>query len=269
MNADEFLELFIKELKLNKDLTHYHRLVNSEDLYAFRKAYVHQRMKFVLQQVTGPPKKIWDVGCGYATTSILLALNGFDVLGTTLEYYYDKIRKRLEYWSKYGNVDSLEIKYENVFDRKEKDESFDIILAQDTLHHLEPVHDALDIFSNTLKKEGKLVVSEENGNNLFNRAKNFKQRGFKRVIKIYDDKLQRNILFGNENTRSLNKWTKLLYNHGFEPGFHEYIRLFPPSRFKKCNYDDVIAQEQKIWTKYAILREFFYFGINFTAKRNK
>ncbi|MBN2348663.1 MAG: methyltransferase domain-containing protein [Bacteroidales bacterium] len=267
MNADEFTELFIEELRSNPELTDYYRIVNKDSLLPFRKAYFHQRLQYVYDQVKTPESSIWDVGCGYATTSIFLALNGHKLTGSTLEYYYGKIEKRLEYWSKFGSLDTLTIKYENLFDTSYPKKNFDVILAQDTLHHLEPIVEALEIMGNSLAKEGKMIVSEENGNNIINNLKNFKRRGFKRITAYYDDQLQKTILFGNENTRSLKAWQKLLENKNFSIDHYEYIRLYPPFYYHNIDYNTVIDSEQKIWRKNKLLRELLFFGINFTASK--
>ena len=172
MNVEEFLELFIQELELNKNLRNYYRLVDSGLSFAFRKAYLHQRLSYVDHMVTKTGSAVWDIGCGYANTAIYLTLNGHSVNGTTLEYYYDQIRHRMDYWSRFGNLDKLNIAYQDLFDTSFQPASFDYIIVQDTLHHLEPLGKALELIESALTKDGKLIVSEENGKNLFISLKN-------------------------------------------------------------------------------------------------
>ena len=271
MSVNEFLELLIKELESNHELCHYYRILDSKSSFLFRKAYLEQRLQFVDKSITKTNNIIWDTGCGYATTSIFLSLNGYNVIGTTLEYYYDKIQTRLDYWSKFGDLSALKIKYENLFDAKYDPGTFDAIILQDTLHHIEPISDAVDILYKALKDDGKIIISEENGNNIVCNIKHFKERGFKRIAEIYDERLNKKIMFGNENTRSLKKWIKIFSDNNFsiDNKNTEYIRLFPPVFFNDKNYAKLINTEQKIWKKNSIVREFLFFGINFLAHKGK
>jgi SAM-dependent methyltransferase len=269
MNVEWFLELLVKELEQNDELKNYYKLIDSKSFFLFRKAYIEQRLNFVFKTTGKGNLEIWDVGCGYATSAILLTLIGHKVRGSTLEFYYDKIQKRLEYWSKYGDLSKLTFKYENIFDIEIATEKYDAILVQDTLHHIEPIHDALRIFHNALKKDGRIISSEENGRNFFCAAKHFKERGFKRIIEIYDEKLNKKLFFGNENTRSFSKWEKIFTDNNFiiDEESVEFIRFFPPFVFKEYNYRNILNAEQRIWRKNCLLREYLFFGINFVARK--
>src|SRR4030042_5694772 len=167
MTVEEFLDLFVKELEENSGLRDYYQLIDKDRFFLFRKAYLHQRLAYVEKHVQKAAASIWDVGCGYANASILLALNGHKVTGSTLEYYYDQLQRRLDFWSKYGDLGDLELRYENIFDARLSPCRYDYILAQDTLHHLEPLHEAMSLFKSALKADGKIIVSEENGSNLY------------------------------------------------------------------------------------------------------
>ena len=271
MSVEEFLELFTKELEVNSDLRHYYRLINNRERYLWRKAYFEQRLSYVAQKLNPSQKKVWDVGCGYATTSIFLTLNGFSVKSNTLEFYYDKIRNRLDYWSRFGNLDNLQVEYANLFDMPVQNHAFDAIIAQDTLHHLEPIEHALNIFSRSLKPAGRLIVTEENGQSLFIMMKNISKRGFNRISHYYDEKLQKTILFGNENARSLKTWRRLLTRQGFEvPEDNvEYVRLFPHFFYNENNYMKIPLKEEQAGKDFPLVRNFLFFGINFTAIQNK
>jgi len=271
MTLDQFFKHFEEELRENKPLTEYHRFINSSKLYDFRKSYLEQRYQFVLNQIQKPNAHIWDVGCGYGTTSILLGLNGHKVLGTTLEYYFDEITNRLQYWSQYGDISTIRLEYQNMFDNHPEEGSLDYIVAQDTLHHLEPFEKAVEIFDKVLKPDGKIIVSEENGNNIICNIKHFRERGFRRISSYYDERLKKNIVFGNENTRSLSQWKKEFAKGGFkiDPDTIDYIRYYMPGKYDGENTDAIIKKESQLWRKSAILREFFFFGMNFTVLKKK
>ena len=269
MSVKEFLELFIKELEQNTNLREYHRIINSPKSFLFRKAYVEQRFNYVDKALNDIGGEIWDLGCGYATTSIFLALNGKSITGTTLEFYYDKVSERFDYWSKFGSLDKLKINYENIFDKKVVPGAYEAVLVQDTLHHLEPIDNAIEIISKSLTENGRVVVSEENGNNIIQNAKLYKQRGNKRIKEIYDEKLGKTILLGDENIRSLKKWKQLFAKQGMkinEPAT-EYIRFYPPNFFREENYYDLIAKEQKIADRNNLLKERMFFGLNYTVSK--
>jgi len=213
---------------------------------------------------------IWDCGCGYGTTCLFLAMNGIKTFGTTLEFYFDTIQKRVEYWSKYGDTSLFTCTYENLFDNRPKPASFDWIIVQDTLHHLEPIDEALQIFNDSLKKNGKILSIEENGSNLIQRLKLYKYRGNKRIITFWDEKLKKEILIGNENIRSLDSWGRLFEKNSFHllPDSIQYIRYYLPVNYRFTSADTLLEKEQSIQKKKGIRREYFFFGLNFVAEKN-
>ncbi len=272
MTVHNFFDLFIEELKNSPDMRNYYRFINDEKKhFEFRKAYFVQRLQYVAEQINKPNPVIFDCGCGYGTTALFLAMNGLKVYGTTLEFYFDAIENRKKYWSQYGNTDLFEVDYANIFDNKFSNNSFDYIILQDVLHHLEPINEALEIFSAILKPAGKLVVTDENGKNIAARIKLFMRRGNKRIIKIWDDRLQKNILLGNENTRSWQQWYHILNKNNFNVNNADvqYIRFYPPNSFKNQTTEQVIEKENVLYNKNHFLRDYFFWGLNFIATANK
>jgi len=269
MTVDEFFDIFLEELKEHPELRSYYRFLNKESLFEFRKAYFVQRLQYVLDQLESPSQRIFDVGCGYGTTGIFLALNGYKVYGTTIEFYYEQIAKRFDFWSKYGNLDSFTVAYENLFDQPPAAEAFDVVVVQDVLHHLEPLDDALSIINNTLSHGGKLIACEENGDNLLNSARLYLKRGNKRVKEIYDEKLQKTILIGDENIRNISQWTKELNKHHLklDDTLVQYVRFYPPNIAKKKGVVQLIEKEQKIWKQNAFAKKYLFHGINFVASK--
>ena len=227
------------------------------------------RLEYIQDHLPDKNASVWDCGCGYGTTAIFLALNGYKVHGTTLEFYFKHIPKRLEYWSQFGDVSGFTYSYDNLFDSPPPANSYDHILIQDTLHHLEPLQDALKIFRNSLKPNGNLIIIEENGANVIQTAKLYLRRGNKRIITIYDEQLKKDILLGNENIRSLDTWKKEIAKQGLKVDQNEvqYIRLYPPFMFKNGNTAQLLEKEQRIWRKNPLMRENLFFGLNFIVRK--
>jgi 2-polyprenyl-3-methyl-5-hydroxy-6-metoxy-1,4-benzoquinol methylase len=267
MKVEEFFQNLVTEIETNSNLQGYYRFGNKDSRFLFRKSYYCQRLQFVVNQLNDTNMRVWDCGCGYGTTGIFLALNGFKVFGTTIEYYFEEINDRHSYWEKFGNTSGFTAKYLNLFDNPPTEGSFDAIILQDVLHHLEPIDDAIDILLNALTPNGKLIVCEENGSNLINSFKLYLRRGNKRIITIKDEVNRKEILLGNENIKPLNSWKQLFANKNaaIDEKNLEYIRLFPPFVFKNDNYNRVISKEQQLWKKYPLLKEYFFFGMNFNV----
>jgi hypothetical protein len=138
--------------------------------------------------------------------------------------------------------------------------------VQDTLHHLEPFQEILQKFKGALKPQGKLIAIEENGNNLLIRANRYRTRGNNRIIEVYDEKLGKTHLLGNENIRSFETWKKEFEQAGFSLSDKMYIRLFFPFFFNKNNSQKLISREQALWKSNSVLREYLFMGLNFIAQ---
>lgn len=269
MSPEEFFELFLKELEQREDMYHYYKFLQEDKSFQFRKNYFLERLRYVAKHCLDKEKTIWDCGSGYGTTCLFLAMNGVKSHGTTLEFYYDRIPPRYEYWNQFGDASLFTTSYENLFDSHPQPESYDVIIVQDTLHHLEPINDALQIFHSVLKPNGKIVSIEENGNNVIQNLKLYKQRGNKRIISIYDEQLKKDILIGNENIRSLKKWKTLFENNGFEIQDDEvqYVRYYLPFKYNPTNALQLLEKERKLQQKSKFRKEYLFFGVNFIVKK--
>lgn len=268
MNIERFFELFLAELETGKSLWSYYKFHADPSSFEFRKAYFCQRLQYIADHAPEPGSPIWDVGCGYGTTAIFLALNGHRVHGTTLEFYEKELPGRIQYWSQFGDVSGFTYDYEDLFDEHAQYGTFRSIIVQDTLHHLEPLPQALGILGKHLDPDGEIIVIEENGNNIIQSLKLYRQRGNKRVIEFHDERLNKTILLGNENIRSLSHWSREFEQQGLtiDSSSVQYVRALPPALFKHLGYEKAIAREQRLWKSIPILREYFFFGVNFIAK---
>lgn len=269
MTIDRFFQLLEIELLENPKIAQYHRFTNDTYLYNFRKAYLIQRYQFLIDSIKKQNSAILDLGCGFGTTAILLTLLGHKVHGITLEYYFDEIEPRLKYWNQFGDCSRLTLEYGDLFDYKLKSEIYDYVVAIDTLHHIEPIVEGLNILNSLLKNDGRIIVSEENGNNLIANIKHIRERGFTRISSYFDERLQKTITFGNENTRSLKGWLKLfeITPFKFEVESVNYIRFYFPKKHNQKPLKEIIEKERRLWKRYWFLREYFFFGINFTLSK--
>jgi len=270
MTPEEFFELFLEELKENQEMNHYYKFRSDEQSFHFRKNYFMERLRYIHRHINDPALKVFDCGCGYGTTCFFLAMNGIATYGETLEFYYEQIQKRAQYWKQFGDVSHFQYGYENLFDKKIIPEQYDTIIVQDTLHHLEPIHEALQRLNALLKKNGKMVVIEENGSNVIQSLKLYRQRGSKRIINIWDEKLQKEIMIGNENIRSLAHWQRLMTANGFsvDSDSVQYIRYFLPYRYKQNNQESLLQQERAIAARSSWKKEYLFFGINFIVRKS-
>ncbi|HEX2868923.1 MAG TPA: class I SAM-dependent methyltransferase [Ignavibacteriales bacterium] len=274
MTPAEFFELFEKELDSYNSsdsygIKDYYKFAQKGLFYPWRKAYLLQRLEYIYDNIVKEhPSRVWDVGCGFGTSSLFLAMNGIASKGSTLEWYHKLLPQRKEFWKAYGNPDLFSVNVENLFEISIPKDSADFILVQDTLHHLEPIDEALRIFHETLRENGKMVVVDDNGNNIMQRIKLYMYRKNNRVIEFYDENLQKKILFGNENVRSFAKWEDLFHKNKFEISNVQFIRLFPPLLVNSSNLNSLIDVEQRLWRKSGFLKEYFYWGLDFVASKN-
>lgn len=274
MNVENFFEIFIQELEEHQELRGYYKFPKKISWFEFRKAYFCQRLEFIQEQVQDVIKssnnddiKVWDCGCGFGTTSLFLAINNIRVHGTTIGDHYEReIPRRKEFWSKYGNVKLFTTSYEALPYCIPEPSSYNAVIIQDSLHHMEPLGEILEAFHTALRPKGRLIITEPNGNNLFHRVKLFLRRGNKRINEIYDERLKRAILYADENFRSLDQWKKELRCQDFYMESNiQYIKLFFPYFYNGKNTKHIINLEQKILNKIDLLKDYLYFGINFTA----
>lgn len=270
MSPERFFDLLLVELEQHQEMQPYYKFLGKKSSWHFRRNYFLQRLRYIANNLlTQKDKIIWDCGSGYGTTCLFLAMNGIKTHGTTLEFYYDAIQKRKKYWSQYGDTSLFTCSYENLFDSQPPANSYDWIIVQDTLHHLEPINDALNIFHTALKPGGKILSIEENGNNIIQRIKLYKYRGNKRIITIWDEKLKKDILIGNENIRSLHNWAQLFSKNGFDINNKsvQFVRYFLPVHYRFSEAEKLLHREERIQAKPGLRREYFFFGLNFIAEK--
>ena len=239
MNVEKFFQLLIGEMEDNQELKGYYKFLKNPSFFNIRKTYFCQRLRYLMNHLDDPVKEVCDCGCGHGTTPLFLAMNGIKVHGITIgEHYFNGIERRRDFWGKFGDTNLFTVSCESLFDAKVPPASYDAIIIQDTLHHLEPVQDALAILYRMLKPNGKLIILEANGGNLIHKLRLYMMRGNKKVIEIYDEYLQKNVLYGNENYRSIREWSRLLENQNFViDSSVQYIKFFYPQMYNMLDQE--------------------------------
>ena len=273
MTPERFFDLFLEELRDLPELSSYYKYHASARGFEFRRAYFLQRLRYVDREVRhhanllGRAPAIWDLGCGYGTTCLYLAMNGLATYGSTLEFYYGFLHRRRAYWSRYGDAELFAASYEDVYDAPPAPGSYDVAVVQDTLHHLEPIGRALGILRDALRPGGIAVCVEENGDNLVQTAKLYRQRGRERVVTYYDEALGKAVTMGNENIRGIGTWRTLFAaaDLPIEENSVAFVRLLPPAAYGRSSGEAIARREQAIATP--LLRKYFFFGVNFVARR--
>lgn len=272
MTPERFFDLFLEELRSLPELSRYYKYHSSVKDFEFRKSYFLQRLKYVSHHVEAHAPQldhapaIWDLGCGYGTTCLYLAMNGYQTYGSTLEFYYDFLPRRREYWAQYGDSGLFSASYEDIFDVAPPAGTYDCVIVQDTLHHLEPIGDAIQIIKRAMRPGAIAICIEENGENVVQRLKLYRQRGGERVITYWDESLGKEVTMGNENIRGIATWRGLFAEQGLrvDPAATEFIRLFPPVLYGKRPGAHIAKREQAVKSK--VLRKYFFFGINFIVQ---
>jgi 2-polyprenyl-3-methyl-5-hydroxy-6-metoxy-1,4-benzoquinol methylase len=274
MNPLEFFDLFDAELPrydTSQKINTYYKFLRKGPLYGWRKSYFVQRLEYIYENIVknngSKDALVWDIGCGFGTSGLFLAMNGIRTMGLTLESYHHIIAERKKYWRQFGNAELFSYTVEDLFETAYGKETFDFILVQDTLHHIEPVSRGVSIMQQSLKSDGKLVVVDENGSNIILRAMLYKLRGNNRIIEGFDENLKRNVVMGNENVRSLKQWERIINDNGFAVSDIQYIKFLPPYVMNENNFQQLNIIEQKLWRKYPFLREGFFWGLNFVCQK--
>lgn len=121
-------------------------------------------------------KKILDIGCGNGQYSVLLALLGASVSGIDISPIGIKIAKDMA--SINGVCQLCDFSVQNASCMDFPDETFDIILLHEVLHHAIKYSGVKEEIYRVLKKDGIVACSESlYGNPFFKFARSFTMRG--------------------------------------------------------------------------------------------
>lgn len=86
---------------------------------------------------------------------------------------------------------------------------------------------------------------------------------------MYDEKLQKDILIGNENIRSFEKWNELFSQNNFRIPQEQisYVRYYLPQFYNEKNGDTLLKKEQNLQKTSKFRKKYFFFGLNFIAEK--
>ena len=150
-----------------KVLKTYYNKLNSETVEYF--AHSNARLlNYIVGCITDRPTslRILDVGCGLGSEAIFFSLLGADVDGVDIRRKrLDIARKRVEYYEKkYGQKLNVRFHLKNILKFYDHDK-FDIIWSKQSISHIHPIEDFLEVVWSNLKKGGCLIVCDSNNIN--------------------------------------------------------------------------------------------------------
>jgi 2-polyprenyl-3-methyl-5-hydroxy-6-metoxy-1,4-benzoquinol methylase len=114
-------------------------------------------IKGVLKQHTHPGANILDVGCGNGVITRQLGKEGYKVLGIDIS---KKAIEKANALNMYSNVQFENISAENLVATEEK---YDAIVCSEVLEHLTDPITLLKVLNDSLKENGKLIITVPNG----------------------------------------------------------------------------------------------------------
>lgn len=202
----------------------------------------------------GERQKVLDIGCGTGVFGIDMAKQGGDVTGVDIS------REAIQFANHWAKKDRLFFKgivgdAENL---PFKDGSFDLVFFGAVLHHFPNPKKAICEAEKVLKKGGRLVLVEPNGNNPILRLSRFLARflAYKYAEEILATK--------NETIHTCSEYTKFLKNAGFENFQIKYLKKLPAHKkiFTK-NPFLVVAIKLKVLALWIIARTFPVIGFGY------
>lgn len=223
----------------SQSLTHYYRKLirASESVLRFRAVFFAMRLQPVLTYVSQfvdthhRAPNILDLGCRFGLETILIGRSGACVHGidpernaileaAVLKTHYEK-QERVE----------LDVRYEkaNLFSFNPP-ETYDAIYSSATMHHIEPMGQAMPLVAKLIKPGGYFFLSDENGLSPAQQLIVQKRIGWMRSRKLWltDSETGQPFLYGNENIRPPFRWAHLMKQAGLQPVSLKYCRFLPP-----------------------------------------
>lgn len=197
--------------------------------------------------------KILDAGCGFGTESILCGVLGARVTGLDLSKARIGIAKRrLEYYEKKLNT-KLDVTFSlgNVFNLSDQ---YDIVWCKESISHIDPGDNFLDVSYTNLFTGGKIIISDSNILNPLVRLYAISEhRRLGGVYTTRKDPLTGDcVSYAQERFYSSNEMKRLLLKHGFEIE-RIYHSIFIPSIFITKNTFAIIKSIEKLFERMPVI----------------
>lgn len=238
-----------------------------KDFPLIRQYYYLERVLPVVNLIkTKKIKTILDIGCGCGSEAILFALLNCQVLG--IDINKERLNCAQERKSYYENLleKKLKIKFEleNFFDLK-IDKKFDFIWILETIHHIEPPLEALQLAYYFLNKNGYIGISDPNGLNPLVQIKLFLERGIIFHKEVLNPKSGKMIPYGIENIFTVLKVRQMLKRAGFKIKEISYQRFLPAIKLTE-KYFKTFKLIEDLLRKIPFLKNF---GVGYTIIAQK
>jgi ubiquinone/menaquinone biosynthesis C-methylase UbiE len=146
------------------------RSIKSETFHAYEKAVIGterarhtytKRLDTICALSGGfDDKKILDIGCGFGFRTVGIAKSGAsEVIGIDLEH--ERIQEAVEY-SRQQGMQNTEFYFMDAASLEFEDQKFDILLADEMIHHLEDLPQVFSEMHRVIKNDGIVVISDHN-----------------------------------------------------------------------------------------------------------
>lgn len=212
-----------------------------------------QRVKPLVAAVE-PGKRVLDVGCGLGSESILCGLLGAQVTGIDLnKERLDIAPQRLDYYQRQSNF-KIEVNFslENILKHRSQ---YDLIWSKESISHIDPVDEFLEVSYQNLRSGGKLVISDSHALNPYAWLEAVKAR--RRLSKAdfvrRDPQTGECISYAQERLFSVLKMKRMLLVHGFKV-WGLYLDIFLPSIFTTKYTIRVVRSAEGILSRLPIIK---------------
>ena len=227
----------------------------------------HLELDEEIRALEGKPNvKIMDLGCGTGSVSLYIAGklgSNSEVLG--IDINEDRLlcaRERLKVLeNEIGSNLNCTFKKENVLSIN-RDEKFDLVYLEETLHHMEPRCEIFRKISDLIKSDGVLIVSEVNAYNPLMQLHLFMKRGFKTIRNTVGQNGHA-FLYGVERIMTPKRVVALFQKNGLLVKSLRYFRVANSKLGKLAGKNDFdIMDIEKVICKIPLVKNLFSIHYN-------
>jgi 2-polyprenyl-3-methyl-5-hydroxy-6-metoxy-1,4-benzoquinol methylase len=140
--------------KMSKSVVFWDKASENYDKTEERFEYIHIKSRELTKKYLNSSNIVMDYGCGTATTSLEIANQVKEIHAIDISSKMIEIAKRKAVASK---VENINFSQTDIFDKRYKKESFDVILAFNMLHTVADSEVVLQKIYELLKPEGSFI----------------------------------------------------------------------------------------------------------------